>query len=596
MSNIRENFFRGNVKVSVCTLNQWAMDFTGNQGRIMKVVKKAKEEGGKIIVLPELCTSGYSCQDHFYENDTYVLSMDIVKDICKSDLTNDILLVIGTPVIHRGVRYNTMTFISNGKIILIRPKINLADDGNYREARWFNSWRREYKLEEFELNFPVQKKCPIGVAIVECNGCKIAAEVCEELWIPQSMNIPLYLNDTDIILNSSGSHFESKKIMKRIKLLEAATKRSGGAYVYANLIGCDGERLYFDGGSLIALNGKITAEEERFKLVNYQVLTENISLDDIRAYRLKGASIQMQSANIEEISIISIEIYNFVNYDNSNNSSNKHNSKKIFNDSRGNKYKELLQEKYNNYLQELRLKINSNAPNSKNEEIKEILEANYASVKNNTRKVSLGKYGEKIKNLKEKMDEAIKNFNDIKDFEIEEIVDAASCWLWDYLRRSGAAGFMLPLSGGADSASVALIVYVMSEKIAEDVLPEINKEYNNITGGVIANLRKIDTGTSNEVCSQILDCVYLPNSLVSGSETQLRSQKLATSIGEVNNWKSVDIKSFYDAAKGKMEEIFDSFPKSNIYEQITNETKNKSKVNTVINYHRNKRNLKIVGI
>ena len=568
------------------------MDFTGNQERIMNVVQKAKEEGGKIIVLPELCTSGYSCQDHFYENDTYVLSMDIIKDICNSDLTKDILLVLGTPVIHRGVRYNTMTFINNGKIILIRPKINLADDGNYREARWFNSWRREYKVEDFELNFPGQKKCPIGVAIVECNGCKIAAEVCEELWIPQSMNIPLYLNDTDIILNSSGSHFESKKIMKRIKLLEAATKRSGGAYVYANLIGCDGERLYFDGGSLIALNGKITAEEERFKLVNYQVLTENISLDDIRTYRLKGASIQMQSANVEEISVISIEIDKFINYDNSNNNSNKCKSKKIFNDSRGNKYEKLLQEKYDTYTEKLKSKLIMNHGSNSN---KEVINGNFSVIKENIKKLEIGKYQEKIKNLKEKMDEAVKNFNDIKDFEIEEIVDAASCWLWDYLHRSGAAGFMLPLSGGADSASVALIVYVMSEKVIEDVLPRLTTEYSSVNWGVIQNLKKSRNYTSNEVCSQILDCVYLPNSTVSGSETQIRSESLATSISTKDNWKSVDIKSFYDAAKGKMEEIFNFFPDSNIYATIYDESKSKSKskVNTVINYHRNKRNLKI---
>jgi hypothetical protein len=208
-----------------------------------------------------------------------------------------------------------MTFISNGQIILIRPKINLADDGNYREARWFSPWSKGFTVEKFTLNnFTKQKDCLIGVSIIECNGVKFAAEVCEELWVPNSLNIPLYLNDTDIVLNSSGSHFESKKILKRMDLVESATGRSGGAYIYANLIGGDGDRLYFDGGSLIALNGKVIHMEERFRLAYYQVMTRDISLDEIRRNRLKGASIQRQSSEVHNIDVIHIDIDNFVDY------------------------------------------------------------------------------------------------------------------------------------------------------------------------------------------------------------------------------------------------------------------------------------------
>jgi len=605
-SNFNKNFFRGNVKVSVCALDQWAMDFTGNQDRIFNAVNQAKLEGGKIILLPELCTSGYSCQDHFYENDTYVLSMSIIKDICESVLTNDIILVLGTPVIHKGVRYNTMTFISNGKIILIRPKISLADDGNYREARWFNSWRRDYNLEDFDLNFPNQKKCKIGVAIVKYGDVKIAAEVCEELWTPQSMNIPLYLNDTDIILNSSGSHFESKKILKRIQLLEAATKRSGGAYLYSNLIGCDGERLYFDGGSLIALNGQIIAEQERFKLVNYQVLTENINLDDIREYRLKGASIQIQSSDVEVIQVIDIEedfgikFREFINYNNNNNISNNSercNSKKIFN-FKGNKDIKLFEEKYNKYIDKLKINLGYNSKNNipipeLKKNLKNMKPNNIKDLHNNTK--TLLKYHEKIKNLKEKFAIAKEDFNDIKDAEIVEIVDAAACWMWDYLFRSNSAGFMLPLSGGADSSSVALMVYIMCEKVNRDIVQKNFKPfYDNINWGVINNLKKIQKSiesiTANDVCSVILDAVYLPNSHVSGSETETRSKILTESISSEGNWKSHDIKSFYDAAKEKMQDLYKIYAnRTTLNTNYRNKGKvrtNNKQVQNLIDYHR----------
>ena len=600
-SNFNKNFFRGNVKVSVCALDQWAMDFTGNQDRIFNAVNQAKLEGGKIILLPELCTSGYSCQDHFYENDTYVLSMSIIKDICESVLTNDIILVLGTPVIHKGVRYNTMTFISNGKIILIRPKISLADDGNYREARWFNSWRRDYNLEDFDLNFPNQKKCKIGVAIVKYGDVKIAAEVCEELWTPQSMNIPLYLNDTDIILNSSGSHFESKKILKRIQLLEAATKRSGGAYLYSNLIGCDGERLYFDGGSLIALNGQIIAEQERFKLVNYQVLTENINLDDIREYRLKGASIQIQSSDVEVIQVIDIEedfgikFREFINYNNNNSNNNERcNSKKIFN-FKENKNIKLFEEKYNKYIDKLtkELGINNISPaNNLNKVLKDLKPNNIKKMNNSNKKIA--KFYDKIKNLKEKFAIAKEDFNDIKDAEIVEIVDAAACWMWDYLFRSNSAGFMLPLSGGADSSSVALMVYIMCEKVNRDIVQKNFKPfYDNINWGVINNLKKIQKSiesiTANDVCSVILDAVYLPNSHVSGSETETRSRILTESISSDENWKSHDIKSFYDAAKEKMQDLYKIYATQTLNNNYRKKDKVKStnqQVQNLINYHR----------
>jgi NAD+ synthase (glutamine-hydrolysing) len=43
----------------------------------------------------------------------------------------------------------------------------------------------------------------------------------------------------------------------------------------------------------------------------------------------------------------------------------------------------------------------------------------------------------------------------------EEIKYGPACWLWDYLRRSNQNGFFLPLSGGIDSCSTALIVFSM---------------------------------------------------------------------------------------------------------------------------------------
>jgi len=93
---------------------------------------------------PALETTGVSCEDHFLEADTIYHSWQVIKDIL--ELTqmppyNDILCVIGAPVINRSVIYNSGVFIYNGQVILIKPKTILGNDGNYRESRWFTSYK-----------------------------------------------------------------------------------------------------------------------------------------------------------------------------------------------------------------------------------------------------------------------------------------------------------------------------------------------------------------------------------------------------------------------------------------------------------------------
>jgi len=540
------NILRGNINVSVCTINQWAMDFPNNEKRIIKAIEDAKKKGGKIILLPELATTGYSCQDHFYENETYMLSMNIIRNICNdTDLTKDILLVLGAPVIHDGVKYNTMIFISNNEIILIRPKINLADDGNYREARWFTSWAKE-GLENFQLKgFNKQNKTKIGIAIVNCNGVKVAAEVCEELWVPQSMNIPLYLNDTDIILNSSGSHFEMNKIQKRINLVNAATKRSGGAYVYSNMKGCDGERLYFDGGSFIGINGSIIGMQDRFSLIDVEILTCKINLDDITSYRLKGSSIQTQSSKVKKIDVIDISL-----------------------DLKSNKGLNNQSDKINNQSD----KINTNKIIDHSKNINQNLERSLF-IKN----------GNKILH---------KKIEDISNKEIVEICEASACWLWDYLKRSGANGFMLPLSGGADSAVVSLLVKIMCNKVEID-WKSINSDI--IEYSIVKRLKdfknKNSEINSNYICSIILKSVYLPvkgrsfseSKPVTNSETYIRSEAIAKYIGSV--WSSQEITDIYENAKKILEIIM----QTEISKTKTNKESDKK-----IRYNKSSRGVKAI--
>ena len=257
------------VKLSTCNLNQWAMDFGGNLDRIVESIKQAKAAGARYRLGPELETTGYSCEDHFLEQDTFQHSWEVICEIIQHPdrLSDDILVDIGAPVLHKTVRYNCRIFILNGKIVLIRPKMNLANDGNYRETRFFTAWKHtginnleSHTLPQIVREATGQDSVPFGFAAVQAVDTSIASEMCEELWTPKAPHIALALDGVEIITNGSGSHHQLRKLDKRVKLMLGASSVCGGVYMYANHQGCDGNRLYFDGSSMIILNGSMIAQ------------------------------------------------------------------------------------------------------------------------------------------------------------------------------------------------------------------------------------------------------------------------------------------------------------------------------------------------
>ena len=470
-----------NIKIAVCTLNQWVLDFENNELKIFSAIDIAYNNGAKIVLLPELVSCGYSCEDHFYEREVYFYSFNIIKKILPYSNNKDIIIALGCPIIHNDVKYNTIIFIYNGELILIRPKFILANNGDYREGRWFVPWPKD-KFETFEFSLfdtidssYKKMECPIGIATINYDGVMIAAEICAELWGPSSINTELYLSGVDIILNGSGSYFEADKLNKRINLIKNATSKSGGVYIYSNLEGCDGNNLYFDGGSMISVNGKIINIEDRFDLIDCKVMIEEINLSEVFARRMKNNSYENQSSKQKKFPIIDIKKTN-----------NKHD---LFNvPIRETKYKKKYAE--HQYLMEQDLVLN--------------LIKTYSNM----------------------------NDNDIDDDEISEVLNSSSCWIWDYLRRSGSSGFVLPLNGDADSAVTATIIYNMCYLAHNSYKLKYTKDsFNNNVKNFIDKFyseknkiyfeENIDNPEifSKKLCELILNLVYFPTEISNSDET-----------------------------------------------------------------------------
>lgn len=93
--------------------------------------------------------SGYSCEDHFYESDTFLHSWEVLLQLLTAPLCENMMIDVGMPIMHKNVAYNCRVIFLNQKILLIRPKLVMCDDGNYRESRWFTGWRKVIMMFDY---------------------------------------------------------------------------------------------------------------------------------------------------------------------------------------------------------------------------------------------------------------------------------------------------------------------------------------------------------------------------------------------------------------------------------------------------------------
>ncbi|KAK6391869.1 glutamine-dependent NAD(+) synthetase, partial [Oleoguttula sp. CCFEE 5521] len=121
--------------LATCQLNQWVLDWDGNRDRIVQAIIEAKVAGARLILTPELCIPGYGLLDHWLENDVYTHSWDIGAEIMANPDCQDIIVDLGLPVQHRGRSFNARVITLNGEVLAVRPKLDLCNDGNYREMR-----------------------------------------------------------------------------------------------------------------------------------------------------------------------------------------------------------------------------------------------------------------------------------------------------------------------------------------------------------------------------------------------------------------------------------------------------------------------------
>lgn len=135
----------------------------------------------------------------------------------------------------------------------------------------FSIFKQRFQTEQFFLPRMIARKinqetCQIGDALIATRDTCLGHEICEELWNVKSTHIEMSLAGAEIIVNSSGSYMELRKAHIVTDLVKSASAKAGGAYLFSNLRGCDGQRVFFNGCSAVALNGDIIARGKQFTL------------------------------------------------------------------------------------------------------------------------------------------------------------------------------------------------------------------------------------------------------------------------------------------------------------------------------------------
>lgn len=263
------------MKIGGAALNQTPLDWENNFGNIVEAIEQAKNEGIDLLCLPELCITGYGCEDVFLGQWIYPKSIDLLLQIVP--FSKGITVSVGLPVLFNNKRYNCACLISNEAILGFSAKQFLANDGVHYEPRWFTPWQHD-KIEQLEVG---NSYYPFGDVIYELNEKKIAFEICEDAWhINNRPAMRHHKKKVDIILNPSASHFAFGKTKLRYELVESSSKTYHCTYIYSNLLGNEAGRMIYDGEILIAHQGEMVARNQLLSFKHLNIVCVDLDKDE----------------------------------------------------------------------------------------------------------------------------------------------------------------------------------------------------------------------------------------------------------------------------------------------------------------------------
>ncbi len=431
------------LRLGAAAVNQTPLDWEGNLHRINVVLEEAYAAEVGLLCLPELCLTGYGCEDMYFAPGVHLAALRSLVTLAEETRKYEGMAVaVGLPIYFESTLYNAAAVLREGEILGIACKQFLATDGIHYEGRWFKQWPAGH-VAEIEID---GSPYSIGDLLFDLGGVRVGFEICRDAWVASRPGSRLAERGADIILNPSASHFAFGKQQVRERFVLEGSRAFGVSFVFCNLLGSEAGRAIFDGGTLIATGGQMVAAGPRLSFADHILTTAVVDIDASR--RARGQS-----------------------------------------------------------FDSLR---DGNAGGATVECGVELTEADGAPTPALPGGVNAA--GEWEMSAQHKC---------------EEFTRAEALGLFDYVRKSGSKGFVVSLSGGADSAAVAVLVRTMLQLAAEELGERESLE--RLGGAALAK-------RGGKAMQELLTCVYQATNN-SGEVTRSAAEKIASTLGaEFHEW------------------------------------------------------------
>ena len=287
----------GMIKVAAAVPTVKVADVGYNVVQVESLIAQAEGQGVEIIVLPELCLTGYTCQDLFKEQllidkaeEALIMLLDFTRKL-------DVIVIVGLPVQIGSLLYNCAAVVQGGSLLGVVPKTYLPNYGEFYEKRWFAS-AQDMKAQEIYLAGSPIKVTSEPTIFTTCDGVRFGVEICEDVWAPVPPSNRLALAGADIIFNLSASDELIGKHDYLRQLLCQQSARTMSGYVYASCgFGESTQDVVYGGNTIIVENGHLLCEGERFSL-QPQIKMMQIDVERLRTERRTNSTFITAQARV----------------------------------------------------------------------------------------------------------------------------------------------------------------------------------------------------------------------------------------------------------------------------------------------------------
>ena len=252
----------GFIKVAAASPSLKVGNPSFNKDRIIDLMTEADRKGVKVLVFPELSITGYTAGDLFFQSALLESATEALLEIAEASAALDVLSFVGYPLRYNGKLYNTAAAVKGGRILAFVAKRNLPNYSEFYEERWFTPSPKENLVLESE-DGDILFGSRIIFSASFPSSPKIAAEICEDLWVPDPPSTHHAAAGATVLVNLSASDEIIGKSEYRRALVSGQAARTVSAYIYADA--SEGESttdMVFTGSNVISENGTILASVE----------------------------------------------------------------------------------------------------------------------------------------------------------------------------------------------------------------------------------------------------------------------------------------------------------------------------------------------